>query len=136
MSYLSERQAIQSRFGDEWGDRTEVSWPNVDFSPPSGEAWVRFRVQSGPAAQVAMGGPENLYRHDGDVVIEVFAPRGHGERAALEHADLAAAAFRAWRTAELTFWTPRLTPAEVVDGWWKVDVICPFQRDNRFPAAS
>ncbi len=136
MSYAAERAVIRQRFAAAWNNRTPIAWPNVDFRIPA-TAWVRFGFFPGPADQISVGGGgQDLYRADGDVVIEIFAPRGKGDPEAAELTDLAVEAFRGFRTASIAFWTPRATAGEEVDGWWKVDVIAPYQRDSRHARAS
>lgn len=134
--YVGERKAIWARFDSGWDGRTWVDWPGIGGRPPKGEAWVRFGIQNSPSAQISVGGSQDLYRHDGAVVLEVFAPLGEGEDPALELADAAADVFRGWRGGGLKFFAPYVTQSERRDGHWKVDVICPFERDERLTRAS
>jgi hypothetical protein len=136
MSYLTERQAIQARFQAAWGTSTPVAWPGIHFRPPTNAAWVRFTVIPGPADQVSVGTATDLYRGDGDVLVEVFTPLGAGELQALTLADEVVEAFRGWRSGDLAFFTPRVLPGLETDGWWKTDVIAPYQRDSRHARAS
>lgn len=149
MSYVAERQAIQGRIAGEvesWDEPAPIAWPNVDgwhvpggeslAEQPSGRAWLRVRITGGPEEQASVGAPEDLYRREGEVICEVFAPRGAGEREALEAAEKLAALFRGWRTSDLAFFAPRTTDPAVTDGWWKVDVIAAFEHDRRFAPAT
>lgn len=137
MSYETQHNALRSRFEAEWGTETQVEWPNGPaLDPPDTEAWVRFVVQDLDASQVSMGDPgNNVHRHEGAVVIMIFAPAGAGDQRALELADRAAAVFRGWQAplTGLRFLRPpfvRRVGRE--QKWYHINVFCPFTRDEHF----
>lgn len=132
MSYEDEGVFIRSRFNSEWAGRTQVAYPNVPFSKPNA-AWVRLGVNGSGADAVSVGDPDAIrYRHDGMVIVEVFTPVQSGDGESRELCDAAAAVFRGVKDAatKLRFRAPYRIEVGVVDGWFKADVLCPFERDT------
>lgn len=136
MGYEFEAQRILSRFAAEWTDNgdelTPIAWPNTPFDPPQSGAWVRITIQPSTSRVASIAGPYTRFRHDGDVVVEIFAPHGDGTETALMLADRAAAIFRGFEHHNLTFFAPRMVHVGNRDGWYRVNVICPYQRDTAF----
>ena len=143
--YAPEAQQIRDRFTAEWTDggspRTPVDYENEHFDaqvdaadPTTGRPlpWVRLTVFGSDASRASLGGSVARYRHDGETVIEVFAPRGGGDAEARQLADHAAGIFRSWQSGELTFWTPRVVRLGREGQWYRLNVIAPFKRDSVF----
>lgn len=140
MSYAAEFTAIKTRFETEWIDpldppapRTPVAWENEHFKAPAEpEPWVRVTVFGSTASRASVGGTSARYRHDGEVIVEVWFPANEGSAGARTLADAAAAVFRAWQAGTLTFWTPRVVRVGREGAWYRLNVIAPFKRDSVF----
>lgn len=138
-SYLQEASAITARFAERWGDLTPVAWDDQgNETPGSTEGypyltdWVRFAVYPATANTTSIGGPRLRYRHAGEVVIEIYAVPGQGPHKALSLADTACGIYRAWETPGLRFYAPRIVRVGNEGGWYRVNVIAPYQRDSLF----
>jgi len=135
MSYEDEHNALRTRLSDEWGSTTPVQYGNQDFTPPSGESWIRLNVINTTAEQASFGDTTNYYRHPGSVVINVFTPVLVGDKEALQLADQSANIFRNWshNATKIRFLKP---PSIKVIGeekpWYQINVVCPFIRDTLF----
>ena len=152
MSYASEYSALAGAFNTGWVKvksagppvvyeaRTPVAWPNVPYEPTAGVPWVAFNVVNGEAQQVSAGAPgNNIVRHVGMVVIQIFVPLHQGESAARALGDNVITLF-----SGLTLAGYRFRPAYVsavttnsgqkgyslVDGWRQINVTVPFTRDE------
>lgn len=131
MTYLAESIALQSRFDTLWNNETPVQWPNVAFSLEDKTEWVRFTILSEPARQAAMGGNNsNLYRHPGFVSIQIFVKPNTGIKRALELADMVTNVWRGAQFSGITMGAPSVIPIGVQDGWYQVNVLCSYYRDE------
>ena len=132
MGYFEEYTVIKSAFLDQWGDETIVVEDNASRRPVDQAPWLRFQVLGSDARVASIGGPQTIYRHDGDVVIEVFTPLNSGPGTALRLADAAAGLLRGLQVNGITFWAPRVVRVGSDPAWYRRNVICPFQRDEVF----
>lgn len=132
MGWLEEYAAIRSAFVDQWGDTTLVVEDNSAARPTDQVPWIRFQVLGSDARVASIGGPQTRYRHDGDVVIEIFAPLNAGPGRVLQLADEASAYLRGLQIDGITFWAPRLVRVAENTSWHRRNLICPFQRDEVF----
>lgn len=78
----SARKAIESRVSawwvtDEAKAGSAVSWPNVQFSTPTGGPWLQVGIQMGEALPATYG-TQSLNRRIGVLFLTVYAPRGDG----------------------------------------------------------
>lgn len=72
-----------------------IAWPDVEFTIPEGQTWVRFNCQENDGSQVSMGSPgANRFRQFGIVTIQIFQPLGQGSNDARTKAVIALGAFR------------------------------------------
>lgn len=132
MAWLEEYATIRAAFIDEWGSETIVVEDNAAAKPTDQVAWIRFQVLGTDARVAGIGGPQTRYRHDGDVVIEIFGPLNKGPGRVLELADKASALLRGLQVGGITFWAPRLIRVAPDRAWYRRNLICPFQRDEVF----
>lgn len=144
--YDAEGNAIQARFAGSWvtddsppKPLTLIAWENVAFTAPGSgpgapekQDWVRIQVLGSDATVVSIGGPQVTHRHGGDVVIEIFGLPNTGPARVRQLADKACSIFRGWQSGGMVFWTPRVVDVGLQDGWYRKNVICPFQRDTAF----
>jgi len=79
MNFIQAEAEIRKFFNDAWNDATEIAWPDLKFTIPDSENWVRFDCTENDGEQVSMGSPgSNRFRHYGIVTIQVFAPQDQG----------------------------------------------------------
>jgi hypothetical protein len=132
MGWASEYATIRAQFMDNWGGETIVAEENAAGEPTDQVAWIRFQVLGTDGRVAGIGGPQTRYRHDGDVVIEIFAPLNHGVGRSRELADKASSILRGLQVGGITFWAPRLIKVGPRGAWYRMNLICPFQRDEVF----
>lgn len=141
MSFKGYFFTLAAAFSNGWVDETSgkaltpISWPNVAFTKPSNEPWVRFGVLDGSSSFASAGAAgNNIVRHVGQVVIQIFVPVMTAETKARELADVAAGLFSGVRldSGHIRFGTAYMTPVpnSLDDGWHQVNVTIPFQRDE------
>jgi hypothetical protein len=134
MSFATEAATIRSRFNTEWASTTPIAWPNVSFTPPSGEPWVRLEILPSGADQTTLGASGNrTFRHDGLVTVQVFVPGNEGDGEARTLAEQAAAVFRGVTVSGIRFGAPYTTTIGTDDaGWYGVVAWCPYTRDSLY----
>lgn len=129
MSYALEEDAIRDRLVALW-DTTAIAWPNVQYDPTPGTAYVRFTVRHGLAFQSELG-PEGNERVPGVVLLETFVPQGQGVQTVRTYSDSLAAIFRRVHLDDMVFGTPTAREAMTQEpGWYRWTVECPFYRDE------
>lgn len=90
---------IRAFFDTAWASLTEIAWPDVEFTVPEGETWVRFNCRENEGRQVSMGSVgSNRFRHFGIVTIQIFQPQGQGSNDARIKAAVAMDAFMGQKT--------------------------------------
>jgi hypothetical protein len=87
------QQAIEARFDGQWGTTSEVAWPNVDFTPPSNDDWVKIDIVWGDGFMETMNGRNRLY---GIIQVSVYVPRGAGRGTLLSRTNTARDVFNRW----------------------------------------
>lgn len=132
--YQGEFEALAGVFETGWANQTPIAWENLDFSPPDPmSSWVRFSVLSGEAFYASIGAPgNNVIRHPGLIVVQVFVPLNAGALLTLDLADDAAGIFRDYRSGGVRCsppWVTTIRPS-ARDGWHQVNVNIPFVRDE------
>lgn len=126
MSYDAEATAIRSRFNTLWANTTPVAWPNVSFTPPDGEAWVRIGIQPSGADLTTMGG---RVWYDGAAMVQVFVPANTGDGEARALAEQVCGIFRNVEADGIIYDTPYTTTGGTNDsGWFQVNVWAPYRR--------
>lgn len=131
MSFETAANTIRSQFNTEFSNlrpNVEIAWPNIAFTPNSGESWVRLTIQDGDSRQVATVGEK--WRHPGVVIVQVFVPEGTGDGTALAIADDVVSVFQGMTLSGIRF---RASSAETVgasDGWYQVNVTTDFEYDT------
>lgn len=110
-----------------------IAWPDIEFTIPESQTWVRFNCQENDGRQVSMGDPgNNRFRHFGLVTIQVFQPRGEGSIDARDKATAALGAFMgAQTTGGVTFID--VSARQIGDdghGFYQINVLAPFWYDE------
>lgn len=132
MSYATEATAIRTRFYAQWGSTTSVAKPNVDFTPPDEESWVRLEIEPSGADQTTMGDAASAtYWYDGTVTVQVFTPKNTGDNAARTLAEQVCAIFRNVEADGIIYDTPYTTTAGMTDnGYYQLNVWAPYRRKS------
>lgn len=141
MSLNLERQAIESRFIQEWATGspavalTPFGLPGHTFTPPVGQSSVRLSIMSGESFNKSMGDPgSNLIRYAGVIHIQIYTKGGVGSKAATDLAELIRPIFTNWsddwRDGKLRVRTMRAWPAVETLPFYMLPVSFAFTRDE------
>ena len=132
MSFAAGLTAIESRFHNLWSTSDAVvTYGNLDFQPPN-RPWVRVTVQHGETKRAAVW-PE-FYRTPGVIYTQIFVPANIGARKALELADTASGIWRGQQFSSIHCLAPSVNDVGISNGWYQVNVVCPFYHDELLPA--
>lgn len=127
------QELIEQKFTTAWGATTPVGYDNVEYEPaPNVLQWVRLNVLDEAAFQTGMNGTDNLYRHPGTIIIQVFVREGKGVREAKQLADTVAAIFRGANENGILYRAPSIERIGPNNGWFQVNVNIPFHWDAQF----
>jgi hypothetical protein len=138
---VDERSVIGTLLTDNWVDggseKTPISWPNRDFTPPPRAPWIKVNILPGASMRLTMGGITNVTRHTGILVIQLFDVVGNGDFTIRTLADDVAAIFRDVATdggadEQIIFRSPYTTEHGVDGGWYQMNCNIPYIRDSLF----
>ncbi|MDH3579975.1 MAG: DUF4128 domain-containing protein [Hyphomicrobiales bacterium] len=131
MTLTTEYDAIEARFDTQWAGATPVGYSGQEFTPTAAGNSVRLTVMSGGADQMSAGDPgNNVVRHVGLIVIEIFVPGGDGEVAVRPLADNAMDIFRNQIFGGVRCRVPYVSAHREEPPFLIWNVICPFERDE------
>lgn len=128
---LQEQAAIMGRINTSWTS-TPVAWPNTAYEPTQGESYLQPVVNRQEAFNSDMGPTKNV-RYPGLLTGNIRTPLNKGDGPALTLAETFAALFRNVAVDGLHFRAPTIRPVgpdPSNDGWYLVQVDCPFWRDT------
>lgn len=95
MNFLEAEAEIRDFFNTAWAGATQIAWPDVEFSIPNDQTWLRFNCQENDGEQVSVGSPgANRFRQYGFVTIQVFQPIGQASKDARTKASNALDIFK------------------------------------------
>lgn len=137
--YEGEAETIRAWFRSEWDSGVPIQiFENVAFKDkPDDEHWARLRVRSFEGAPATIGGPDVKYRHDGDIILEIFSPEGVGDGRARELADEALEIIRGREEGGITVWRAWAVPiGNRGDGWYRINALGSYSRDEDFTLQS
>ena len=135
--YLDEAETIRDWFVAEWDSTVAIHiYENQKFTKPTAAHWARLTIRSQEGRPASIGGPSVRYRHDGNIILEVFAPEGTGDGRARELVDEGLAIIRGREEGGIIVWTARAIPIGVRDGWYKINGLGLYQRDEDFNVQS
>lgn len=133
MNTEEAHNAVRSRFSDLIARPEDLptQYPNVDgFDRPANRTWARLTFRAGSASQTQIGTPRKRFREPGTLIVQVFAPAGDGERAALSIADKTKKAFRSVHAGGVVYRTPTVIPVGRAGEWYQVNVDCPYYTED------
>lgn len=106
-----------------------TEFPNEAFVKPK-TLWSRFNIIDGEEMQLDIGYVTKTFRHQGVLIIQVFAPLNFGSIDALTQADLIADHFRNWYGTTITCREASIDNIGSDSfGWYQVNVSIPFHAD-------
>lgn len=131
MSFADERAAIEARFAANWST-TRVKYENTQFEQPR-TAWVALFILNGDGRAISIGN-DPLHRYAGVISVQVHVPESSGTQTGRAYADTIAAIFRNRQfsngsSGTITCRVPSIGIPVVRDGWYQINVTCPYQRD-------
>lgn len=124
--------AILDAFTTAWSNATPVAYPNLAFTPPENEPWVRVTVRHASGEQIGLG-TSPCFRRTGVAIVQVFVPEATAGQPALALADQVVAALQAQQLAGgvqmLAARVDEVGPDQ--RGAWQVNVSVPFRYHHR-----
>lgn len=129
MNFEQERQALETRFSTLWVD-TPIKWPNVHFKTSGLDEFVSLTIVHNDAEQAQQGNLIHLYRYYAFISTQIFVRPNRGSRRAYALADKAV---EIWKTRTIEFLhigVPELVEVGVLEGWFQLNVIHPFYRNE------
>ncbi len=126
MSFVNERLLIEDRFEATW-TFTPIAWDNVEFDSPNNDNWVRFNILNGVGDYRAIN---NLKRHTGVIVVQIFAPRNSGTSTIRQYADYAVAIFDNRSFGDVVCGVANMETVGTDDIWHQINVNIPYWRDE------
>lgn len=137
MSFEAKTAEARALFETGWvnggSPRTQIAWPDVDFTPPDGASWVRFDMKHNDAYQASVGSPgSNKFRRVGIVTIQIFTPPGNATKTARQLADFAVAIFQGVQTSGgIVFYDVGMREVgKDPNGWLQTNVVASFRYDE------
>lgn len=93
--------------------------------------WARLTVREGESLQRSIGAPVKNYRTTGFTFVQLYSEIGVGDDSIRKLADTIKSKFTTTTIKEcVVFRTPSINPIGRIQGWWQVNVNCPFYFDN------
>lgn len=127
--YDTEAEAIFGRLNTNWSDATPIAWPNEGYEPDAGDAWLEPVLNTQDAFNADIASSPRI-RHPGLLTVNVRTPLGEGDGQARRLGDDVADIFRNVSFSGITFRAPTVRPVGREDGWYRVQVDCPYWRDS------
>ena len=130
MTYDANRIAIQNHVISNW-TTTPIIHDSAEAATHQDE-WVRLRFADLRSDQASIGGAAVKYRHFGILIIEIYVTEQSGSGKATRYGDTLAALFRGETVGDALFRAPVVRQIGRDEGWYRVNVEIPFQRDECF----
>lgn len=133
MNFSQAEAEIRSFFNTAWASATKIAWPDIDFTIPNDETWIRFTCEENDGEQVSMGDPgNNRFRHYGLVTVQVFQPKGQGSIDARSKAATALGVFMGAETSNgIKFYNVRgRQVGNDGNGFYQINVLASFYYDE------
>lgn len=139
LQFDHERRVIEQHFKTSWDDTptqdAKVKYENQAWTMPV-EPWVALTIVTTEGRQIDIR--ENaLHRYGGTVIVQVFQKERTGTGEARRLAGRIAEIFRQQTLCDdtlecgrLIFRTPSITTVGLISGWYQLNVVCPFFRDQ------
>lgn len=130
MTHAAAATLIRERLDTLW-DTTDIAWPNMNFTPTQGTAWVRPSIRFDAANQVTLG-QDGRKRVFGALDVEIFVPSNSPTGTAWTHADTLGGHFQRVTLDGIVFRDYNAEVAELPEGepWYRLMLEVPFYYDN------
>jgi hypothetical protein len=129
MTFDANRISIENHIGSNW-TTTPVLYTGEP--PQHANEWIRVRITDLRSDQASMGSSAVKYRHFGILIIEIYVTEQTGSGVATRYGDTLAALFRGETVGDALFRAPVVRQIGRDEGWYRVNVEIPFQRDECF----
>lgn len=134
MNTEQERQVLESRFASNWTE-TSIKWNNVHFDVSGVTEFVTITLIPYDSEQAQIGNFQDLYRYYSIISTQIFTLPNIGSKRAYDLADLASDIWRTNSIGFLTIESPELIEMGVVEGWFQLNLLHPYYR-NEYQTAS
>lgn len=118
--------AIETRLNDNW-NTTEIAWPNVDFKPATGTAFISLNILDSEAYNAQLG--SGRQRYEGVILIRIFVPAGSDLLTARTYADSISTIFNNQSFSGVVCGVGRREVGPIENGWAQLNLITPFYFD-------
>ena len=129
MTFETQERAFETRFNDNWS-HTDIRWPNIAFTTRDRTEFVAFFNITDPVKEKSLGSPTVLYRHFGEIVIQIFVMPNSGATRVLQLAELVSDIWRSAQFNGITMGATSVVTVGVEEGWYQVDAISPYYRNS------
>ena len=130
MTYQAERQAIESRFYNNY-TATDVKYDNVEYTPTPNRPFLEFEIHDGEQLPISTA-DTILYRNVGIISMNLHVPINTAAQTGMGYADTAAAVFRGQQFSGITCRGASITRIGEFDQWFIINISIPFFRDELF----
>lgn len=134
MSYAQERADIETRFKDRMTavlPAVALGYDGHPFEPAQGSQSARLTILDGEGINQTIGAPgQNIVRHTGVVMIQLFVPGGSGSAALRALLDGIEPIFTNWRSGHLLFRAMSVQGRREEAPFLTANAVFPFQRDK------
>lgn len=127
MSYI-HNQAMKRRWLELMKD---VDFDTVfdNEAAPTRQTWARFSIRNADSQQADISTAPRT-RTVGVIIIQLFTTMGSLDGEIMRLADKAKNVFRLRTVDGITYREPTITTVGAREGWWQVNVTCPFEYDE------
>ena len=127
MSFTTERQLIESDLDSFW-TATTIAFPNVQFTPVSGTAFIRLTVFNANSDLLEFTN-DGAKLYTGLIMVGIFTPVNTGSKLARSYADMLVDHYEGLTLSNIHFdASSELIEAGEDDGWYHMSFQCGFWR--------
>ncbi len=114
---------IQSRFIDQWGTETEISFENKEIDIKALSEWVRLVVRNTDGGQESLGPTgARKFEYKALVIVQIFTVIGSGTKRANQLAQLVRDIFEGVQFDEVVVDAVLVDEVGVDDKWYQINV--------------
>jgi len=136
MTQTQLESAIRTRFKTLVADvhkTIPVQYDNTELDTKTRDkaaAFITWSIRPGERYRVDLGNPTSRYRTPGIAIASIFVKAGSGTSVSSAIQDTVMNAFLSTTASGVVYQTPTPTVVGESDGFWQVNVICPFYSDS------
>lgn len=129
MSYKNAHIAIENRLATNFTACT-VTYENVKYNATADTTFAACRIVDSGSRRMDIGTNNPLHRSFGLISVNIHVPKNTGVAAGRNLADQVAAVFRDTSFSSVTCQSPVVRNVGEVEGWYVVNMTCPFFTDT------